>query len=96
MRRLALSLGAAAVLASAAFAPTLGHAAVGAGAAALQGAAQSALVEDVAYVCRWRPWGRTCFWRPGPYAAYGFYVGPRRHWWGPRRHWWGWHGWRRW
>jgi hypothetical protein len=89
MRRLAMSMGAAAMLASAAaFASTPGHAAIGAGPAALEGAIQqSKLAEDAAYICRWRPWGRTCFWRPGPYAAYGFYVGPRRHWWGWRRGW---------
>ena len=95
MRKLVMSIGAAAVLAFAgAFAPTSSHAAVNTGAAALQGKVeQSSLADNVAFICRWRPWGRTCFWGPGPYAAYGF-VGPRwhrwgwRHGWGWRRHWW--------
>jgi hypothetical protein len=91
MRKLVLSLTAAAALVATASIVPASATMLGT-APSMQAAIDNAgAVQDVRYVCRHRPYSsrRVCWWRPGgPYWRHGVY-GPRRGWYGPRRGWYG-------
>lgn len=91
MRKLIIfGVSAAAVtLAAASLMPGSANAMTAASPAQLGTAADAGLAQPAAYVCRIHPWGRRCFWRPGPYyGAYGAYGWYRPWGW---RHGWAWH-----